>query len=231
MKHLFKKGNVPKNKVTLQGRYNKLTVIRELEVRKGGHIQWECRCDCGNTVCIIATHIKTGKTKSCGCLIRETMQKRMQTEKPNLKHGMRKTRLYKIWNEMKYRCNNPRFKDYHNYGGRGIGVEWKSFEEFRDDMYESYNNHVKEFGEKDTSIDRIDCNGGYSKENCRWATMKVQQRNRTNNRMVTIGGNTKCITEWQDIFGISKGMFDYRVYSKGWSPEKALTTPIKRSIR
>lgn len=92
-------------------------------------------------------------------------------------HGMSQTAFYKKWTSMTSRCNNPNTDGYVNYGGRGIKIEWKSFKEFKDDMYESYLKHVEEFGQKQTTIDRINNDGNYRKDNCRWATYSEQITN------------------------------------------------------
>lgn len=96
------------------------------------------------------------------------------------KHGMCKTKFYIAYHGMYQRCNNPTCKRYYRYGGRGIKNLWKSFEEFRDDMYGDYLKHIEKFGEKNTTLDRIDNNGNYCKENCHWATWEQQRDNKPN---------------------------------------------------
>ena len=115
------------------------------------------KCHCGNEFVTHVSTVKRGLSKSCGC--------------SKITHGLKKHRLYNIWRQMKHRCNNPKNKDYHNYGGRGIKVceDWLNIENFINDMYPSF--------EEGLSIDRIDSNGNYCKENCRWATNGVQSRN------------------------------------------------------
>ena len=99
----------------------------------------------------------------------------------NMKHGFCidgvSTHFYKKFENMKSRCNCKKHPSYKNYGGRGIKILWKSFKKFRDDMYESYLEHCKEFGKKNTTLDRIDNNGNYCKKNCQWATWKQQNNN------------------------------------------------------
>lgn len=130
---------------------------------------------------------------------------------PNYKHGGKGTRLYRIWKEMKTRCYNKNRANYSGYGGRGITVcpSWrKSFVAFRDDMYASYKEHCKKFGEINTSIDRINNNKGYSPKNCRWAT-RVEQRHNTrqhrNARLITYKGQTMLMTHWAKKLNLGPG--------------------------
>ena len=144
-------------------------------------------------------------------------------------HGLTKTRFYRIWGNMNSRCNRPNVPCYNRYGGRGIKLldNWEKFDNFKNDMYESYLSHVTEFGEKNTSIDRVNNAGHYEKKNCRWATNIEQTRNARSNRIITIGGETKLLTDWAKHFNRSLPTFHYRI-NQGWSEEKALITPPNR---
>ncbi len=138
------------------------------------------KCHCGAEKEISVYNVKSGKTISCGCesikQIRE-LGERTGKNKASYSHGMFGTRFYKIYYGIKSRCENPNIgKSYKWYGAKGIKCEWKKFEDFRDDMYESYLNHCKEYGEKQTTIDRIDSSKNYNKTNCRWATYKEQAK-------------------------------------------------------
>src|SRR3990167_1651263 len=144
----------------------------------------------------------------------------------NFVHGMRKTRFYRIWTGIIARCNNKNCHAFSIYGGSGIKCLWKSFKEFRDDMYESYLEHIKEFGEKETTIDRINNDGNYYKQNCRWANWKVQQRNRRSNHLLTFQEKTISIAEWAEKTNINRGTLWSRLFQSKWSIEKTLTTPV-----
>ena len=124
-------------------------------------------------------------------------------------------------NNLKTRCNNANCYNYHRYGGRGITCEWKSIYEFRKDMWESYLLHIEKHGEKDTTIDRIDNSKNYCKENCRWATMKEQNNNRSNNHKITYQGKTQNVSQWSDELGISASLIMYRLRAK-WSINKIM---------
>ena len=133
------------------------------------------------------------------------------------------TRFNSVWNGISRRCNNSFYK---NYGGRGIKCLWKSFEGFRDDMYESYLEHVKEFSERQTTIDRIDNDGNYCKENCRWATYKEQAQNTQKNNFVTFQGKTQLLDDWAEKTNINRGTLWSRLFQSKWSIKKTLTTPV-----
>lgn len=154
--------------INLSGKvFGRLTVLRRAEpVNK--RTLWICKCKCGNEVIVEAYNLKTNHTQSCGCYQRES------TSIANTTHGKRKTRLYRIWNDMKNRCYRKIYHAFHHYGGRGITIcdEWlHDFQAFYDwAMANGYRD--------DLSIDRIDANGNYDPSNCRWVTMAEQNKNK-----------------------------------------------------
>ena len=143
----------------------------------------------------------------------------------NRKHGHchrgKWSRSYWSWVAMRGRCNDPSHVGYKRYGGRGIKVcpEWDSFSQFLQDMGER---------PQGKSLDRIDVNGPYCRKNCRWATAKEQANNTSRNRFLTYNGQTKTVTQWADSLGIKGGTLEGRL-KNGWSTEKALTTPVRKS--
>jgi len=138
-------------------------------------------------------------------------------------HGMFGTKFYYKYFAIVQRCNDSKATSYPRYGALGIKNLWTSFEEFRDDMYESYLEHIEKFGERNTTIDRINSKGNYHKENCRWATMKEQARNTKKNHFLTHNGKTQTISAWAEELGIAPELIANRV-SRGWPIQNALST-------
>ena len=176
-------------------RFGRLTVIRKTDQRgPDGGIIYECLCDCGNT-CLVWGNKLTRKghsaKRSCGCLHDET----------HPQHGGSKTPLYHKWKGMRERCYDPKSKQFHDYGGRGISV----CEEWRNDFAAFREWAIENGYEKGLSIDRIDVNGNYCPENCRWITLEEQQRNKRNVKPITWNGETHLLPEWADILGIKYG--------------------------
>ncbi len=157
----------------------------------------------------------------------------MRTKRSYSKHGLSGTRFYNIWDIMKKRCRDKNRECYKYYGGKGIIVceEWKTcMSSFKNDMYESYLEHVKEHGEMNTTIDRINNNGNYCKENCRWATRKEQNNNFGMNKFLTYKEETLNITQWADKLGFSRTTL-YNRLQQGWSTKRTLETLTdKKSI-
>jgi len=194
-------------------KFGKLTALKYIgEKSKSGDYLWECLCECGKLVVVVGTYLRNGHTKSCGCL-RIT---RLKT------HGLTNTPEYRTWGLMKSRCSNKNDKRYKDYGGRGITVckEWLKFENFYKDMGE------RPKRPKGTSIDRMNNNLGYYKENCRWANNFQQARNTRRNRMITYKGETKCMAEWAQELGINLHTLSNRINTCGWSIKKSFTTSI-----
>lgn len=199
------------------GRKNyKLTVIGYEKPESGGRLKLLCKCDCGNTTLCFPYQFKSGDVKSCGCLPKGKKGKHEWVS--NQTHGLTKNRFYKRWNDMIRRCYNTNEPAYKHYGARGISVchEWRdtpnAFIKWCEKTYPAGNGW---------SIDRIDVNGDYSPENCRWATQKEQMHNIRNNRNVIVNGVKKCVTDWCAELGVSTGTV-YEKVRKGMSFEEAI---------
>ncbi len=202
--------------------FHNLTALRDTG-RKGPHGEfWECSCACGKVAVVSSSSLRNGHTKSCGCAKVAHMRRLGLAE---LRHGDsrgggRRTAEYGIWSQMRGRCQCETNAGWAHYGGRGITVDprWESFEVFLADM-----------GRRPSakhSIDRIDNDKGYSRENCRWVTKLTQVRNRRNTRRVTLDGVTRPLAEWIElgVCTVSHKQFYYRL-KLGMSDVDALTKP------
>ena len=197
-------------------RFGKLLVMYKTDKREKdtGIIMWHCKCDCGNECDISGKNLRLGRSKSCGCTV-------------GVRSGMSRTRFYNIYRCMKARCYNKKDMSYGRYGNRGIDIcdSWReNFLNFKADMYESYLGHVQEYGEKDTTIDRIDVNGNYCKENCRWATLQEQVNNRRNTIHVYYGNQKYALGDLCRIVNKDYCLVYKRIKS-GWNIFQALFTP------
>lgn len=206
------------NIINLTGRtFGALTVISRAPKKPYiGNAVWHCRCECGQRTDVIGYKLMHGSTTSCGCRKRARLAQFAKT------HGLSKTREYSIWCAMKKRCANSSDSHYHLYGGRGIAVcdQWRnSFETFLRDM--------GPVPSRNHSIDRIDTDGHYTPENCRWSNWVQQANNKGNNHRLTHEGQTRTITEWERHLRLPAGRVKRRILD-GWTTERALTQPVRK---
>ena len=194
-------------------KFGKLLVIKMLGYKNNRSL-WECKCDCGKKIITQGTSLTTGNTKSCGCVRKEKIAKSLTT------HNKRHHPLYAIWASMKYRCLNKNNKSYSYYGGRGIKVckRWLKFENFYNDMSIGYKNGF--------TLDRINNNGNYYKENCRWVSFFTQARNRRSSKIYNYKNENKTLAEFAEKYGFKTMQLIHRL-RRGWSLQKSLETPIK----
>ena len=181
-------------------KYGLWRIINDKKLFVKGYVCISCECKCGTVRMVNIKNLKSGRSTNCGCV------RNAQTTQRNTKHNKRFTREWAIWQAMKTRCSNKNIIQYKNYGGRGIKVcdEWKnSFISFYNDMGKS------PIG---SSIDRIDNNGNYCKENCRWATSREQTRNKANNRKI----DGICFVDIDKKLGGKSGVVSRRL-KRGWS--------------
>lgn len=221
------KGKSLKEDITGQ-KFGRLTVIEfsHIEKRK---TYWKCRCDCGKEIITRADGLKNGHTSSCGCYNKEILQNATH----NIKHGFSKKRIYHIWEDMKNRCYAERGEQYCNYGGRGISVcdEWLGEDGAKKFIKWAYANGYDEnaqFGE--CTLDRIDVNGNYEPQNCRWVSAKKQANNTRKNLYISYMGETKTLAEWCEHLGLPYHTIKKRIYS-GWNIEDAFLKPIGNNGR
>ena len=199
-------------------KYGRLTVLGIHHHSKTRHTYVTCQCECGARKVIRASSLVQGITRSCGCLDKEEKIRR------KTKHGMFGTRIYDIWAHIKSRCDNKNTQQYKNYGGRGIKycTEWKDFEKF----YEwAKNNGYAE----NLTIDRINVNGNYEPENCRWILEKYQHRNTRTNKMLEYKGERHCASEWAEKLDLNYNTLLTHLRG-GWGVKEALEYKNKKGL-
>ena len=188
----------------------------------GTKLRWECKCVCGRMTIVDASALRRGRTRSCGCLMREIVAEmaRVRSHKHGRASREKTAPEYHSWRSLLYRCTNPDSRAWPSYGGRGIAVcdRWQGehgFENFFADM------GPRPSG---TTIDRIDNDKGYFKHNCRWATPLTQTRNRRCMPTLTVDGVTRLVCEWAEQLGVTSGCLLSR-HRAGWSDERIVKTP------
>ena len=188
--------------ITVGDKFGKLTVISKQDAPHNSY-RYACRCDCGNEREFPHNALARGNNKSCGCLSKS--------------HGMTGTRIYETWKNMKRRCDEPSNKSYAIYGGRGITYDdrWSLFEPFYEDMKDGYAD--------DLTLDRIDPDLNYTKENCRWSDKEEQANNTRTNHLVTYKGETLTMSQMARKHGIKVDLLKGRLY-KGWTVKDAIET-------
>ena len=194
-------------------KYGRLFVIKRTE-NKNKRTMWLCKCDCGKEKIVGANELKSGTTKSCGCYNLEKLSDRA-------KHKMCDSRIYSIWKCMKYRCNGKKYTQSYLYKDRGIKLyePWNKFENFYDWAKDKYF--------EGSSIDRIDTNGNYEPDNCRFVDNCVQANNKRNNVIIEYNGKKQTMAEWSKETGINYFCLRTR-YLNGWDAKRMLTEkPIK----
>lgn len=206
----------PRLNILTGRRFDRLLVIGFAGITKGPQTMWHCLCSCGNGTTVSQNHLRSGHTRSCGCLFLDTVRAMNIIHGETVSTGKRSTEL-SIYAGAKSRCNNANNPMYKYYGERGIEFRFQSFEEF-----------LAEVGRRPSSeysLDRIDVNGNYESGNIRWATNREQGINRRNNRFLTAFGKTQTMTEWCDDFNLRANVLHTRL-KRRWCIECALTIPL-----
>lgn len=208
---------MPRNVENILGKkFGRLLVTENLNEKIHGSTLHRCLCECGKTVDVPISYLKSGHTKSCGCFRKEAKKT----------HNMSKSRLYQIHQGMLRRCYCKSSDAYKYYGGRGISVcsDWKN------NFLSFYNWSIKNGYEESLTIDRIDVNGDYEPSNCRWASKAVQARNSRKNVYLEIGGETKTLMEWSRHFEIPLTTFRRRILEGRTLDEVISKERLKKKI-
>ena len=180
-------------------KFHRWTVVDFSHRTAHGTAYWKCQCTCGTERSVAGSDLLKGDSKSCGCWARETASTR------NAKHGMSAHPAYWVWRSMRDRCRLPTHQAWHNYGARGIEVcaRWQEFPAFWEDMGGAYKEGL--------TLDRVDNDKGYCKENCRWVTSQVQGNNKRTNRRIETPWGELTVSEASQKSGIGETTLLYRL--------------------
>lgn len=195
-------------------RFGRLTVIEYAGKDKSNKAMWVCKCDCGNIKTIVGNNFVRGIVVSCGCKGKENREK---AAKAAYKHGGRGTRLYRVWKNMRTRCYCEKFIEFDCYGGRGIKMcpQWEH-------DFSSFKEWALKNGYDDSlTIERIDVNGDYSPENCKWATYKEQANNKRNNSFIQYKNKLYTLTQFCEEFNLNYRNC-YTRYKKGFTAQQLI---------
>lgn len=207
-------------------RFGRLTVVSYSHSNDAA--VWRCKCDCGADDVMAKTgHLRSNTVQSCGCMQKEAYENNLVTDgRINRTHGMSRHPLDNVFDNMLKRCYDPKNHRYKTYGGRGI----KICDEWLDDRGEFYRWGLANGWEKGLTIDRVDNDGDYTPDNCRFTDRYQQMNNTTRNVYLTWKGETKSIAEWAREIGTSYISLQHRVY-RGWSTERIFTQPFRKTPR
>ena len=199
-------------------RYGRLVAIKPTGLRYNRYVVWQCRCDCGKVISLNSGSLLSGNTRSCGCLLKDVLVSR------NTTHNKSKDPIYNVWSSMIQRCTNPRFRQYKDYGGRGIkpSEDWRTFENFFRDMSGTHSQKL--------TLERLDNTKGYNKENCKWATRTEQNNNKRNNHVINIQGERRTVSEWSRLYGIKRSTISSWINRDKKVPEEVISLIVKQKI-
>lgn len=197
-------------------RFGRLVTVSRVRRRtpKRSLVYWLCRCDCGAELTILAASLVHGRTRSCGCSKGDAARSRPTS------HGLKHTGAYKSWQAMRSRCLHATDNHYHSYGGRGIKIceRWSRFLNFYADMGDR---------PEGMTLDRMNRDGHYEPSNCRWATLREQARNTSQNRIIEHNGERRCLAEWAEIHALPFETLRQRA-ERGETPPR-MFRPVERN--
>lgn len=199
-------------------KFGRMTIIAYEPIKHRG--RYVCQCECGTIKSVDCSQLIDGRIKSCGCFAKELAKEKLKSITLNTTHHKSKTRLYKIWLDIKQRCCNPKQKVYKWYGTKGIKV----CEEWKNDFIAFEKWSIENGYAENLTIDRIDNKGNYEPNNCRWVDFKTQSRNKSNTILIAHNGKTQCLKDWCNELGKSYPTIQNRIQN-GWQPKIALLVP------